>query len=60
LYGAKTWILRKLDQKYLDISEMWCWRRIVKISLTDHVRNEEVLHSQTGKEKSRNNENKEG
>jgi hypothetical protein len=23
---------------------MWCWRRMNKISLTDHVRNEEVLH----------------
>ena len=23
---------------------MWCWRRIEKISWTDRVRNEEVLH----------------
>ena len=23
--------------------EMWCWRRLEKISLTDRVRNEEVL-----------------
>jgi hypothetical protein len=23
--------------------EMWCWRRMKKISWTDHVRNEEVL-----------------
>jgi hypothetical protein len=22
---------------------MWCWRRLEKISWTDHVRNEEVL-----------------
>jgi hypothetical protein len=22
---------------------MWCWRRMEKISWTDHVRNEEVL-----------------
>jgi hypothetical protein len=22
---------------------MWCWRRIEKISWTDHVKNEEVL-----------------
>jgi hypothetical protein len=22
---------------------MWCWRRMEKISLTDHVRNEDVL-----------------
>ena len=31
------------DQKYLESFEMWCWRRMEKISWTDHVRNEEVL-----------------
>ena len=43
LYGAETWTLRAADQKYLESSEMWCWRRMEKISWTDHVRNEEVL-----------------
>jgi hypothetical protein len=43
LYGAETWTLRKVDQKYLESSEMWCWRKMEKISLTNHVRNE-VLH----------------
>jgi hypothetical protein len=28
---------------YKSIYEMWCWRRMEKISWTDHVRNEEVL-----------------
>jgi hypothetical protein len=44
LYGAETWTLRKVDQKYLESFEMWCWRRMKKISWTDRVRNEEVLH----------------
>jgi len=43
LYGAETWTLRTANQKYLDSFEMWCWRRMEKISWTDHVRNEEVL-----------------
>ena len=43
LYGAENWTLRAADQKYLKSFEMWCWRRIEKISWTDHVRNEEVL-----------------
>jgi hypothetical protein len=38
------WTLRKVDQKYLENFEMWCWRRMEKISCTDRVRNEEVLH----------------
>jgi hypothetical protein len=37
------WMLRAVDQKHLKSFEMWCWRRMEKISWTDHVRNEEVL-----------------
>jgi hypothetical protein len=44
LYGAETWTLRKVDKKYLEKFEMWCWRRVEKISWADRVRNEEVLH----------------
>jgi hypothetical protein len=36
---AETWTLRKINQKYLESFEMWCWRRTEKISWTDHVRN---------------------
>jgi len=43
LYGAETWTLRATDQKHVESFEMWCWRRMEKISWTDHVRNEEVL-----------------
>ena len=28
---------------YMESFEMWCWRRMEKISWTDRVRNEEVL-----------------
>jgi hypothetical protein len=43
LYGAETWTLRAVDQKHLESFEMWCLRRMEKISWTDHVRNEDVL-----------------
>ena len=43
LYGAETWTLRATDQKRLESFEMWCWRRMEKISWTDRVRNEGVL-----------------
>ena len=43
LYGAETLTIRAVDQKHLESFEMWCWRRMEKISWTDHVRNEEVL-----------------
>jgi hypothetical protein len=43
LYGAETLTLRAVDQKHLEIFEMWCWKRMEKISWTDHVRNLDVL-----------------
>ena len=42
-YGSETWTLRAADQKYLESFQMWCWRRMEKISWTDHVRNGDVL-----------------
>jgi hypothetical protein len=44
LYGAETWMLQAADQKHLESFEMWCWRRMEKISWTDHVRNEEISY----------------
>jgi hypothetical protein len=43
LYGAEAWTIRAVDQKHVESFEMWCWRRMEKISWTDHLRNEEVL-----------------
>jgi len=45
LYDAETWTLRATDQKYLESFGMWCWRRMKKISWTDHVRNEVLLRA---------------
>ena len=36
-YGAETWTLWKVDQKYLESFEMWYCRRM-EISWTDHVK----------------------
>jgi hypothetical protein len=43
LYDAETCTLREIDQKHLGSSEVLCWR-MEKISWTDRVRNEKVLH----------------
>ena len=43
LSGAESLTLRAVDQKHLEGSEMWCWRRMEKISWSDRVRNGEVL-----------------
>ena len=43
LFPSMIRTLRAVDQKHLESFEMWCWKRMEKISWTDHVRNEEVL-----------------
>jgi hypothetical protein len=43
LYGAETSTLRAVDMKHTESFEMWCWRRMEKISSTAHVRNDKVL-----------------
>jgi ribosomal 50S subunit-associated protein YjgA (DUF615 family) len=44
LYGTDTLALRKVDQKYLESFEMWYRGKMEKISWTDSVNNEAVLH----------------
>jgi hypothetical protein len=39
-YGAETWTFWKVDQKHLKSFEMWCWRRMEEIGLTNCMRNE--------------------
>jgi len=44
LYATETWTLRKVDIPRLKSIEMWIWRRLMKISWTEHRSNQEVLH----------------
>jgi len=43
LYGAETWILRRLHQKYFKSFEMCSWTRTERIGWIDRVKYEEVL-----------------
>ena len=51
LYGVANWTLRKVDQEYFESFEVWCWRRMEKINLSDRMRDEEgeegrnILHT---------------
>jgi hypothetical protein len=43
--------LQKVNQKYPENFAMWYWRRMEKISQTDKMTNEEVLHNAKPEEK---------
>jgi len=40
LRDSETWLLWKVDQKYLESYEVWCCRRTEARSWSDRVRNE--------------------
>ncbi|KAG1669601.1 NADPH oxidase 5 [Nymphon striatum] len=43
LYGAETWTLTKIMMTKIEAFEMWIYRRMLKISYTEHRTNEFVL-----------------
>jgi len=43
LYDSETWTIAKEEQKRIEAFEMWCYRRMLKISWTDMVTNKEAL-----------------
>lgn len=45
LYGCESWALNKVKQKFLESFEMWCWRRMLRVSIwTERRTNENVLN----------------
>ena len=43
LYGCETWALGKVERDRLEAFEMWCWRKMEKISYKEKKTNEQVL-----------------
>ena len=43
LYGAETWTVRQKERKKINSFEMWCWRRMLRISWTAKRANQSVL-----------------
>ena len=35
LYGSETWTMRKHEQRKIDAFELWCWRRVLRVSWTN-------------------------
>jgi hypothetical protein len=48
--GVESWTLLALHQKHMNGFEMWCWRRIEKISWIGHVTNEVLLTAKEQRE----------
>ena len=42
-YGAEGWTLKKDDERRLEAAEMWCYRRLLRISWTEKKTNKSIL-----------------
>ena len=43
MYGCESWTQTMADRRLIDAFEMWCWRKLLRISWTARVTNREVL-----------------
>jgi hypothetical protein len=43
MYGCETWTISKGSQEKIEAAEMWFLRRMLRISWTDKITNEEVM-----------------
>ena len=43
LYGCKSWTINKAEYQRIDLFELWCWRRLLRIPWTARLSNESVL-----------------
>ena len=34
MYGGESWTVKKAECQRIDASELWCWRRLLRVSWT--------------------------
>ena len=37
MYGCESWIIKKAERGRIDAFELWCWRRLLRISWTARI-----------------------
>ena len=43
MYGYESWIIKKAEHWRIDVFELWCWRRLLRISWTARRSNHSIL-----------------
>ena len=42
MYGCKSWTIKKVERQRIDAFELWCWRRLLRISWSAKRSNQPV------------------
>ena len=43
MYGCESWTMKKAEHRRIDAFELWCWRRLLRVSWTSRRSNESIL-----------------
>ena len=43
MYGCESWTMKKSECRRIDVFELWCWRRLLRISWTTRRSNQSIL-----------------
>ena len=43
MYGCESWTMKKAEHQRIDAFELWCWRRLLRVSLTARRSNQFIL-----------------
>ena len=43
MYGYESWTIKKAEHRRIDASELWCWRRLLRVSWTARRSNQSIL-----------------
>ena len=43
MYGCENWTVKKAERRRIDIFELWCWRRLLRIPWTARRSNQSIL-----------------
>ena len=43
MYGCESWIIKKAYSQRIDIFELWCWRRLLRVPWTSRKSNQSIL-----------------
>ena len=43
MYGCESWAMKKAECQRIDAFELWCWRRLLRVSWTARRSNQSIL-----------------
>ena len=43
MYGCESWTIKKAERRRIDVFELWCWRRLLRVPWTARRSNQSTL-----------------